>query len=162
MLQRFDSILDGAPQLNHVEFPSPGAQKVALGAPVTELVTLFAPDKSSALDSDVQKFVEVLNRDAKGFLAVASGWVVEEVKHEKLAPSDGRAYFMAIGWGSIEEHMAYRATDSFRNNIGLLRDHATAIEMRHVAFVNAGPGGVPRPDDDPRIGTVSGKEQSQM
>jgi len=162
MLQRFDSILASAPQLNHVEFASPGSQKVALGAPVTELITLYTPDRSSALENGAQKLAEVLNKDAPGFLAAASGWVVEEVEHEKLDGGKGRAYFMAIGWRSVEDHLAYRETESFRENIGLLRDNAKAIEMHHVAFVNAEAGGVPRPDDDPRIGTVSGKEQSQM
>lgn len=158
MVERIKTIADGELNLFHVEFTAAGAQRVALGAPVTELVTIHAQSKNSELTNGAQKFAEVLNKDAQGFLGITSGWSIEDVEHEKLE-GKGKILFLAIGWQSIEAHMAFRETEAFKNNIGLLREGVKASEMHHVKFISPEGAAPPRPDDDPMIGTVSGKEQ---
>lgn len=118
-----------------MEFSSPqGAQKTAFGAPITELLTIYAtPEEAEQVGSDAQEFLESVKRDAKGLVGVDSGWIVEEVEHEKLGEGKkGKAYYAALGWQSLEAHVANRDTQSFKDNIHLLRDNVAGIEVHHV------------------------------
>jgi hypothetical protein len=39
-----------------------------------------------------------------------------------------------VGWTSKEEHMKFRETDLFKNNIQLLREGVGSAEVFHVPF----------------------------
>ena len=135
MLKRFEGLLSGSPALIHFEYASAGAQRIAFGAPVTEHVTLFFSEKDESKDEKIVKLGEALmNHATPSPLAVVGGWSVEEVEHEKLEGKKGKAYRVALGWNSIEEHMACRNTDAFKNNIGLLRENAKGVDVVHVVM----------------------------
>ena len=158
MVESIKTLLDGELKLFHVEFSSAQAQRVAFGAPVTELATFHTQSKSTELSENAQKFAEIVAKDANGFVAAASGWSIEDVEHEKL-DGKGKVFFLAVGWDSYDLHMAYRESESFKNNISLLRHGVESVEMHHVKMISPEGSAPPRVDDDPRIGTVSGKEQ---
>lgn len=135
MLEHLKALLSGAPSIYHFEFSSSGFIS-ATSAPVTELATFYLDSKSSSFESNARKFEEAVEGGSvEGYLGSSSGWSVEEVEHEKLgAGSKGKAYMLAIGWQSKEAHMAFRETETFKNNIGLLREGPKGAEMHHVAF----------------------------
>lgn len=105
-LDRFGTILGGAPNLYHAHFfPSP--PKAALSdatSPVTEIVTCYFPTSYSAEDQKafeegVKKLVAVIEKEAKTCKASAGGWVEEEIA---VPDSDekAKAYVLLIGWES--------------------------------------------------------------
>ncbi|KAF2088561.1 hypothetical protein K490DRAFT_39840 [Saccharata proteae CBS 121410] len=134
------SILDGGPQLYHVEFqphpPKPLSQTIA---PATEVLTMFFPASLSTADQEsVTENMKKLGsaiEDSKpeGFRGISGGWVVEELDNEKVG-GKAKAFMAVIGWASIDAHMQFRETDEFKSNIYLVRDapHLKDMKMVHV------------------------------
>ena len=84
------------------------------------------------METNTQKFAEVLSKNAEGFLGMTSGWSVEDVEHEKLgAGQKGKIFALALGWESVDAHMKATKTQAFKDNIHLLGE-AKTIEMHHV------------------------------
>jgi len=157
------ALIDGQPTIIHADFVDNGARRIAFSAPVTELVRVYMKSQSSSMEGNAQKLFEVLNEHAPGFVGGVSGWVVEDVEHEKLGPGvKGKVFAAAVGWQSVDAHMNFRETEQFKSNIHLLTDEATAVDMHHVKLMQ--PEGVepPRPDDDPRIGGLGDKDIGQQ
>lgn len=77
-------------------------------------------------------FGKVVRQHAKGFRGMSSGWIVEEVEHPSVGTGFG--YAAALGWDSVEAHMAFRETQEFKNAIGQVRSGSKGAVMYHVKF----------------------------
>ena len=141
LIKRLVTIIDGKARYHHVRFDPHPPLSVLSGSfsPVTELLTVYFPSSTSAdsqknYEQNFSKFMKGLEEDADGYRGYASGWVREEVEHESLE-GKGKAYFAAIGWDSVEKHLACRETEKFKANRGLLRTEGVkGLEMHHVKF----------------------------
>jgi hypothetical protein len=126
-VQRLGTIISGNAQLHHVDFePSGsggGALAKAFSAPVTEIATFYC-DREPVADwlSNASKAAKWLEEQpaSAGYVprSAAYGITHEVVEREGVK---GKAAVIAIGWTSREAHMAFRETETFRENIGLLR-----------------------------------------
>ena len=65
---------------------------------------------------------------------MSAGVTYEEIEKEGVK---GKAVVVAIGWQSVDVHMAFRKTEAFSKNIHLLRSTAKSIDMKHVVFMQA-------------------------
>lgn len=136
MLKDLESVMDGAPDLYHFT-PTVGNQTAAFSAPVNEIVTFYLPLDDTTFGPNMEKFCDILLKHGEGMVGVVGGYSVEEVEHEKLEGKKGKKFLGAIGWQSVEAHMAYRETDAFKDNIQLLRTGPVAIEMHHTKLQQA-------------------------
>jgi hypothetical protein len=140
-VQRLGTIISGNAQLHHVDFePSGsggGALAKAFSAPVTEIATFYC-DREPVADwlSNASKAAKWLEEQpaSAGYVprSAAYGITHEVVEREGVK---GKAAVIAIGWTSREAHMAFRETETLRENIGLLRGEARGIEMHHVVLM---------------------------
>lgn len=136
-------MFQGRPSVFHVPL-TPYLAKDALShrlAPVTEVLTAYFPtsyshDDQQDAEADLKKLVAVIEATAEGYRGSAGGWCTEEMD---IPGSDesGKAYITLIGWDSVEAHTSFRSTQSFKDNIHLLR---RAKELKkssvvHVPFV---------------------------
>ncbi|KAL8871719.1 MAG: hypothetical protein Q9174_002508 [Haloplaca sp. 1 TL-2023] len=134
------SIVDGELKVFHSNL-SPHPPSVALSgtSAVTEVVMhYFAADlpesNQASFESNLQKFVKVLEKKAVGFAGFAGGWVVEEQRHEKVE-GNAKMWQTCIGWPSVDAHMAFRETQDFKDNVHLMKpDFTKATTMHHVAL----------------------------
>jgi len=136
-LQRCATIMAGPVDIVHVDFEPAGALSKALKAPVTEIATFYCEgEPGKDWRSNAAKAGEWLEKEAKaaGYLGAAYGITHEEVEYKGVK---GKAAVIAIGWTSKEAHMEFRETQTFKENIGLLRGEAKAIEMHHVVMMQA-------------------------
>lgn len=126
-----ESIMAGMPNLNHVRFNAP-VTKVAI-APITEMLTFYFPAdvEKSSFESIWERFIEVLIKNSDGCVGDTGGWVLEDVAFEG---QPGKAYVAAIGWESIQAHMAYRETQAFKDSIPEVRRAARGAAMHHTKF----------------------------
>ncbi|EME40356.1 hypothetical protein DOTSEDRAFT_66151 [Dothistroma septosporum NZE10] len=134
-LKRFLTIAGGSPSIAHAELKPDGALSKALAAPVTEVATFYfdSAPPGDALDN-AQKFAKMVeDGKAQGVLGAAVGITHEEIEREGVK---GKGLVIAIGWTSVDAHMKFRETETFKENINLLRNGAKKIEMHHVAFMN--------------------------
>lgn len=131
----FGTIIGGDISLIHVDFQPEGGATKAMGAPVTEVATFHfdgaPPD--DAYDS-CKKFIEICEKEAE---QKVYGWSYG-ITHEEIEKDGvkGKGAVLLIGWDSREDHMAFRETDVFKQNIQLLRQTAKGIEMHHTTFMN--------------------------
>lgn len=135
------SLLDeGAPSLYHVHFdPHPPSAPLADGN-ATEFITMYFPTDYSAadqatFDENIRNFFGGVEGSAEGFKGASHGWVVEELKDPKSGELS-KAYVILIGWTSVAAHMAYRETQSFKDNIHYLRE-AKDLKGLGVCHVHA-------------------------
>ncbi len=89
-------------------------------------------DEKTAFEDATSTLCDVLGKHAEGFRGASKGWVVEEVEHS--AVGKGYGYVVAVGWDSVDAHMAFRETGEFKGAIGQIRERATATVMFHVPF----------------------------
>ncbi|OAL33337.1 hypothetical protein AYO20_07348 [Fonsecaea nubica] len=138
----YKSFLDGAvtqcekpPSLYHVHFePFPPS---AAFSEVTEFLTIYFPADYSAEDQktfheNMKKFGVNVTRDWEGCRGAVGGWVAEELEDPKTSEK-ARAYVELIGWESVDSHMKYRETPSFKDNVPLLRG---AKDLKNLAMVH--------------------------
>lgn len=143
-LKHLLSIVDGEMGVLHVEFnPHPPSAAVSgTSSPVTEVVDhYFVADLSdsekSDFESNLSKFVKVLEEKADGYKGFAGGWIVEEQEHKDME-GKARVWQSCIGWESVDAHMAFRETQVFRDNVHLMRPESRkAVTMHHVNFQDA-------------------------
>lgn len=136
-LQRCATIMAGPVDIFHVDFEPAGALSTALKAPVTEIATFYCEgEPGKDWKTNAAKAGEWLEKEATaaGYLGGAYGITHEEVEYKGVK---GKAAVIAIGWTSKEAHMNFRETQTFKENIGLLRGEAKAIEMHHVVMMQA-------------------------
>lgn len=134
-LQTFLSICDGEPLMFcHADFKPDASLSKVLSAPVTEFVVVYfeGGPKDDYLQN-VSKFAQAVDQaQPEGYLGCSYGATYEELQKEDVK---GKAVVISVGWQSVDHHMQYRETDSFKNNIGLLRGDAKKIQMSHVQFM---------------------------
>ncbi|OQV09897.1 hypothetical protein CLAIMM_13974 [Cladophialophora immunda] len=149
-LERFGSILGAGAKAYHVRFlPEITTATVdpfsTKPAPATEIVTMWLPRSYSEADQarlvdNVEAFLAVLAREAKGYKSWVGGWVEEEGIDIPGREEKGKAYVLVVGWESVEAHKEFCETRAFQENISLVlgvRDlkkieavHASLIEVR--------------------------------
>jgi hypothetical protein len=133
---RLGLIMTGVPLFHIV--PTPFPPKVLSLAPCIEFVTFFST--SPDFLANVEKFADVLEKNKgkiDGYLGYSYGESVEEVvKHaeQNTAETKAKAITALLGWESREKHLAFRETEVFRENIGLLRENNRGAEMFHIPF----------------------------
>ena len=121
----------------HFDTPSP---LPALTSPALEIVlAYFSAPLSRSLESSVpsayQKFFDASEGATNELQAHASGWVVEDVEHERILGKGekGKLFVGLFGWESVEGHLSYRATKTFQENIqGVRKSGHEGVEMFHV------------------------------
>lgn len=139
-IDKFSSILDGEITLYHAHFTphTPSSALSRTPQSTTEYITFYFPSNLSehdisSWDQVFSKFTQTLTRHADGFIAFASGWVVEELYDE--AVMGNAAVFAAVfEWNSVESHNKYRETKEFKESIIGLRNASKARYMHHVTF----------------------------
>ncbi len=122
-MDKFAAVLDGSPLLYHVHF-SPHPPSLAFSE-VTEFITAYFPTTYSAEDQKtfhdgMTKFGNAVTEVWKDCKGTTGGWVVEELDLPKSSEK-AKAYVALLGWTSVDAHMAYRETQSFKDNVHLLR-----------------------------------------
>lgn len=112
------SVCSGPHTVYHARF-QPHPPVVLVEAPVTEVMTTYYPADYSADDqkkyhNSTTKFLEACRSLDGGCLSCTSGWVdeVQEIEGEKL-----KAYVALLGWKSVDHHLAFRETASFKKLI---------------------------------------------
>jgi hypothetical protein len=130
--------MSGNATIHHVDFsPSDGALSKAFSAPVTEIATFYCdPEPIADWMSNAAKAAEWLDEQPAeaGYIGGSAAWGIthEVVEREGVK---GKAGVVVIGWTSREAHVAFRGTQTFGENIGLLRGEARGIEMHHVVLM---------------------------
>ncbi|KAI5361325.1 hypothetical protein Slin14017_G080580 [Septoria linicola] len=136
-LNRFLTIAGGKPTMVHADLEPAGDFSKAISAPVTEVATFyFGGDAPEGYLDGVLKFRNVINSEGSdGFLGAAAGVTHEDTVKSPKDGHEGKAAVLAIGWESVEKHMAFRETKTFKDNIHYLRNGAKEVEMHHVQFM---------------------------
>ena len=114
--------------VNHIH-ATPPLSAVSSKAPVVEMLLLYVDlSANDEVPGTIMRFMDILSKNAVGFVATTHGWVVEEMEKEG---SDGKfkGYFVAIGWESVEAHMEYRETEAFKESIPMLRALAKGLKV---------------------------------
>jgi heme-degrading monooxygenase HmoA len=112
--------------MSHTEL-SPLAKDV-FESPAAELLTAWFPaeytsTQQETVESNIHKMLKAVDGKAKGSRGGVTGWGVEnDVKNLKRPELTGKAFFLFIGWDTVEDHEAFRGTDLFKENIHLLRN----------------------------------------
>lgn len=124
--------------------PTPFPPAILSAAPVIEFCVFYLPFASFL--TDIGKFVRILDEKrgegkVEGYYGASYGESVEGdvVKHseqgeEGASEKGGKAVAGFLGWGSKEAHLAFRETELFKENIGLLRGNNRGAEVFHVKF----------------------------
>lgn len=116
---------------------------------MTEILTVYFPANYSATDQyefekSLKKFVAVLEENAPAHTGCTGGWVIGEIP--LLGTSNkAKAYVACFGWQSMEAHLAFRETQSFKDNEHLL---SRAKDLEHVQLVHISGTLVNRRDGD--------------
>lgn len=127
-----DSIMSGLPALSHAQFTL-GDISTACSAPVTEMLMIYLPSASDDFESTTWKpFITTLSENAQGFVGAAGGYCTEIVEYQ--GEKGLSAYVAAIGWQSVDAHMAYRETEAFKGSIGSVRGQAKGLSVHHTSF----------------------------
>jgi hypothetical protein len=96
--------------------------------PVVETVTIYLASPEFYAEN-LTKFANAVRESSTaGLRGVEIGEVVEELAKEEGGEA-GRACKLFIGWESVEDHMAFRETEVFKENVELLREGNGGIEM---------------------------------
>ncbi|KAI7775026.1 hypothetical protein LA080_007452 [Diaporthe eres] len=133
IVKDFPKILCGHHFTKHLKLsPYP---HTALRAPVTEVLLVWLPSDTSqeaydAAAKQLQQFADVLAEEPV-IQAVNVGRGVENdfPVRDGEEGRKGSLLNLMIGWPSIDAHMQFRETDTFKNNIHLLRGMEGVIKM---------------------------------
>lgn len=110
----------------HTELSASGRD--VFTSPAVELLTVFFPAEYTSLQQDtvttnIQKMLLAIEGKAKGVRTGVTGWAIEsDLKNLKKPGVKGQALFLFIGWDAVEDHIAFRGTDTYKDNIHFLRD----------------------------------------
>ncbi|KAH6690233.1 hypothetical protein BKA61DRAFT_684526 [Leptodontidium sp. MPI-SDFR-AT-0119] len=128
-----DGIMTGV-HYHHVAF-KPFPPKIPTSAPVIEFAT-FLDTKPHFLDN-VDKFMKAVGVPEKCYGGAWGDSVETDVGKHVDGSVKGKVTVLLIGWESKEAHMEFRETETFAENIGLLREGMGGVEMFHVSFTAA-------------------------
>jgi len=129
-------VMGGPPRLAFAARPEVAPFSNVASAPVSEMVELYFPaDYPEAdFDKNFASFKQVVEETAAGVKGVVGGWSVEEMPPREGEDSKDKLFLAAIGWESIDAHMAFRETEGFKKAIPLLKEGVKNIKMHHVKF----------------------------
>lgn len=105
--------------------------------------TSLSPDEHSALYQNLIDFRSALTEkleEGKRPVSWSMGHVDRPGGLEHTASPSGKAFvqFLAVGWESVEKHMAVRETKEFAQTIQPIRQKALSpiegLKMKHVSF----------------------------
>ncbi|KIW70731.1 hypothetical protein PV04_02972 [Phialophora macrospora] len=138
----YKAFLDGAAELCdappspfHVHFepfpPTPAFTEV------TEFLSVYfpadySPEDQQTFHEGMKKFGSIVQRDWEECRGTAGGWVAEELEDPKTGEK-AKVYVCLLGWPGVESHMKFRETQSFKDNVHLLRG---AKDLKNVAVVH--------------------------
>lgn len=108
-----------------------------LRSPVTEVMLAFFPSNTttSAQHAVSQRFSEFDNKalkQCKDVRSVSSGWGLETdfpIKGDGNHGRKGILFIALIGWGSVNEHMAFRESDVFKEYVGLITGMEGCLDL---------------------------------
>jgi quinol monooxygenase YgiN len=148
-LDKLDPFIESAPQLHHVKFhpitSSVLDNKGGKGnTPVAEVLYIyfqgddsFTPEMKDRATISAEQFLAKSVPGAKGYTGeTAMGWAIEMIDFKgELC----RALAILIGWGSVEAHQQYRATEGFGKSISILQGSAgiKGVSVVHVSLTTA-------------------------
>ncbi|RHZ58527.1 uncharacterized protein CDV56_107449 [Aspergillus thermomutatus] len=116
--------------------------------PVTELATLsfpssLNPEEHKKLNADLINFRAVLTEKLSEKSRPKS-WTMAQIQrpgtfqHSKSPSGEAFVYLLAVGWESVDAHMAARETKEFAESIEPIREKMLSavqgLEMKHVSF----------------------------
>ncbi|KAG9238799.1 hypothetical protein BJ875DRAFT_449962 [Amylocarpus encephaloides] len=106
----------------------PSSPSLLASSPVVEIAILFNTTPTY-YSTNLTSFRDAL-RDSKseGLTGVEIAEVLEELAKEE-GGDKGRTAMLFVGWESVDAHMRFRESETFKNNIATLRDGVGAIEM---------------------------------
>lgn len=114
----------GAPHLTHTNYAShpPNGPR---DAPTTEFACFALPasasnEQKSALEDAALNLATTVRRTGS-CTSFATGWVVEDLDHEKGTEGKALGFSVLIGWPSKEEHMKSRESPEFLEAVGPIR-----------------------------------------
>jgi hypothetical protein len=148
--EKLTSILDGVEGVYHAHMnPHPPSAALAeTSSPATELLTAYFPkDYSTAqmdkFSADFETLAKNIEAGGEGYFVTGTGgWCVEdEITNPANAEMKGKAFFAAIGWKSVQRHLDFRSTDTFKDNIHLLRgaDGLLGVHVEHYHGIEVQP-----------------------
>lgn len=127
------SMMSAITGMQHVRHPYAEGFTKASSAPITEILTVYFPadvDKAD-FEARVKKFEEILFADSDAAVAIAGGWVVEELEYEG---QKGPVFAAALGWKSLEAHKEFAATQTFKDSVPVLMEGARGRVLHHTKF----------------------------
>ena len=96
-------------------------------APVVEYVQTWfptsqvTPDFHRKIESDFSRFDAVYLEGATGHLGLATGWVLEELGHEKITGGEkARCFFVMRGWESMDAFQRAVQHEKYKESIPIL------------------------------------------
>lgn len=103
---------------------------------MTEVLLIWLPSDISKEAKDeatqqLQQFADVCLKEHPVIHAINVGWGVENdfPVRDGEEGQKGSLLNAMIGWPSIDAHMQFRETDTFKNNIHLLREIKGVVKM---------------------------------
>lgn len=128
------TIVDGSIEMRHANLtPHPPSAALGTASPVTEVFTSYLDKEDEEFESKVKQMLKVIADNAEGFKGASGGWVIEEVDYK--GDKGKKAYVGLLGWESVEAHMSFRETQTFKDNAHLLREDPLGSELHHTKFV---------------------------
>ena len=102
-------------------------------ATATEFITAYFPTDYSEADQktfseNLDKFFAIVRPSTKDVVGGVHGWVEEELEIPDTKEK-AKALVALIGWTSVQAHLDYRSTQTFKDNIHFLRG---AKDLKHV------------------------------
>ncbi|TRM69246.1 hypothetical protein BD626DRAFT_473446 [Schizophyllum amplum] len=129
--ERIGAIFAAAGKVLHADFFPSGHLDKTIAAPVTE-IALFYFDGAPPEDYIVGfvKALSILDKE-NDIISAAAGITHEELEYEGVK---GKAAVVIFGWTSVDAHVAFRQTQTYKDNIGVLMRTAKKFEVKHVNF----------------------------
>jgi hypothetical protein len=109
-------------------------------SPAAELLTVFFPAEYTVaqqenFEAGMHQFLKNIEGKAEGARAAAAGWGMEsDIANLKILGLKGRAFFLFIGWDRVEDHLQFRGTDAYKDNIHFIRDAEDLRDFLNMHF----------------------------
>ncbi|TVY85473.1 hypothetical protein LSUE1_G000171 [Lachnellula suecica] len=112
--------------------PSTSPSALITASPIIEFATFY--DTTDVFKSNLKKFFSTIDEAhvGGGYEGNLYGEVVEEIAKGGAKEGQGKAMRLLVGWQSREDHLKFRETELFRENIGLLREGMSGMEVAHI------------------------------
>ena len=141
MLYKTAKILAAPPTILYITPPVSPCQ--ALDCSATEVfIATFPPSISDEVKKAWEPAMPTLLREGKAESfgmkpgAEMGGWMAPGIPYSKIGEEGSTAWVHFVGWSSVDKHTAFRASEGFKENVGLIRNKGQAgSDMFHVLKV---------------------------